>query len=396
MGIRASSPEKAQILTLLSECGFTDGNDCAVGTFANEIIKNDAVRDSLLNSFDKQKNAKGAIGLSTNANINTMRLVLEFWMDRNPSVPIPRDVKKLLQRSEPRLFIWLLTTWLSYLLIYSFFRGFERLEHDWDERIADGSEFLITRRIWSRFFKHIPAEMPRAAQITFKADFLCPPHGFPHQKKTTSLFTTCATKNKILDKYPNGGSGKPQWIPEDPTAWQFLAENFERLDIGDEENPVFAACFKGRGGVDYFPEEHPIGVAMDFFLFFLGLLVEGPIESCTERGRFAIQIRGECQERPALWIDNGHARPGFECLSCIFDKQAASLLLSRGISPHFLLRNPIKNKGITTTTAHCEGIFGSSKQFEVFPVADPICFEFERSNLQIEERNCVVMVRTQP
>ena len=161
-------------------------------------------------------------------------------------------------------------------------------------------------------------------------------------------------------------------------------------------DPVFAACFKGRGGADYFPEEHPIGVAMDFFHFFLGLLVEGPIENCIERGRYAIQIRGKCQGRPALWIDNGHARPGFQCLSCIFDKQAAPHLLSRGISPHFLLRNPIKNKGITTTTESCEGIFGSSKQFEVFPVADPIFFEFELSNLQIEERNCVVMVRTQP
>ena len=290
----------------------------------------------------------------------------------------------------------IVTTWLIYLLIYSVFSGFERLEHDWDDRVADGSVITISRRIWRRFADQIPEGMSRAAQITFKVEFLRPPHGFPHQKKTTSLFTMCATKNQILDKYPDGVNGEPQWIPEDPTAWQFLAENFERLDIGDEENPVFAACFKGRGGVDYFPEEHPIGVAMDFFHFFLGLLVEGPITSCIEGGRYAIQIRGECHGRSALCIDNGYARPGFECLSCIFDKRAAPLLEIRGISPHFLLRNPIKNKGITTTTAHCEGIFGSSKQFEVFPVADPICFEFELSNQQIEERNCVVMVRTQP
>ena len=247
MGIRASSPEKAQILTLLSECGFTDENDCAVGKFANELIKKDDVRESLLDGFEQQKNAKGSIILSTNANIRTMQLVLEFWVETHPDEPMPRAVKKQLQRSVPRLFIWLLTTWLSYLLIYSFFRGFERLEHDWDDRIADGSEFLITRRIWSRFFKHIPAGMKRAAEITFKAEYLRPPHGFPHQKRLKTLSTACATKNKILDEFPGGGNGEPQWIPEDLTAWQFLAENFERLDIGDEVNPVFAAILQRPG-----------------------------------------------------------------------------------------------------------------------------------------------------
>ena len=287
----------------------------------------------------------------------------------------------------------IVTTWLSYLLIYYVFSGFERLEHDWDDRVADGSVITISRRIWKRFADQIPEGMPCAPQITFKVEFSRPPHGFPHHRKTTSLFTMCATKNKILDKYPDGGNGKPQWIPEDPTAWQFLAENFERLDIGVEEDPVFAACFKGRGGVDFLPEEHPIGVAIGFFHFFLGLLVEGPITSCIEGGRYAIQIRAECHGRPSLWIDNGYTRPGFECLSCIFDKRAAPLLQCRGIAPHFLLRNPSQS---FTTTESCEGIFGSSQQFEVFPVADPICFEFERSNVHIQERNCVVMVRTQP
>ena len=259
--------------------------------------------------------------------------------------------------------------------------------------MADGSVITISRRIWRRFADQTPAEMPRAPQITFKVEFSRPPHGFPHHRKTTSLFTMCATKNKILDEYPDGGNGKPQWIPEDPTAWQFLAENFERLDIGVDEDPVFAACFKGRGGVDFLPEEHPIGVAIGFFHFFLGLLVEGPITSCIEGGRYAIQIRAECHGRPSLWIDNGCTRPGFECLSRIFDKRAAPLLQSRGISPHFSLKNPIQN---FTTTEPCEGIFGSSQQFEVFPVADPISFEFEISNVQVQERNCVVMVRTQP
>ena len=77
MGIRASSPEKAQILTLLSECGFTDVNDCAVGTFANEIIKNDDVRDSLLDSFHKQKNAPLALGTQKHLTTN-----LFLWIDR--------------------------------------------------------------------------------------------------------------------------------------------------------------------------------------------------------------------------------------------------------------------------------------------------------------------------
>ena len=106
MGIRGSkminlgsSPEKGQILTLLSECGFTDANDFVVGEFASEIMTKDKITESLLDSFLKQKTAKGAIGLSTNANIRTMRLVLEFWMEKYPSVPIPRDVKKQLQRS---------------------------------------------------------------------------------------------------------------------------------------------------------------------------------------------------------------------------------------------------------------------------------------------------------
>ena len=105
MGIRGSklsilaSPEKGQILTLLSECGLTDENHIVIGEFATEIMKNDAIRESLLDSFVKQKTAKGSIGLSTIANVRTMRLILEFWMENYPSLPIPRDVKKQLQRS---------------------------------------------------------------------------------------------------------------------------------------------------------------------------------------------------------------------------------------------------------------------------------------------------------
>jgi hypothetical protein len=99
MSILGSSPEKGQILALLSECGFTDANNFVVGMFATEIMANEDIRISLLDSFQKQRNAKGAIGLSTNANIRTMSLVLEFWMDTYPSEPIPRDVKKQLQRS---------------------------------------------------------------------------------------------------------------------------------------------------------------------------------------------------------------------------------------------------------------------------------------------------------
>ena len=99
MSILGSSPEKGQILALLCECGFTDANDFVVGEFASEIMTKDNITESLLESFLKQKTAKGAIGLSTNANIRTMRLVLEFWMEKYPTLPIPRDVKKQLQRS---------------------------------------------------------------------------------------------------------------------------------------------------------------------------------------------------------------------------------------------------------------------------------------------------------
>ena len=99
MSILGSSPEKGQILALLCECGFTDANDFVVGKFATEIMTNDAITESLVDSFVKHKTATGAIGLSTIANIRTMRLVLEFWMENYPSLPIPRDVKKQLQRS---------------------------------------------------------------------------------------------------------------------------------------------------------------------------------------------------------------------------------------------------------------------------------------------------------
>ena len=105
MGIRGSklsilaSPEKGQILTLLSECGLTDENHIVIGEFATEIMKNDFITESLLDSFVKKKTAKGAIGLSSLANVRTMRLVLEFWMEKYPTLPIPRDVKKQLQRS---------------------------------------------------------------------------------------------------------------------------------------------------------------------------------------------------------------------------------------------------------------------------------------------------------
>ena len=105
MGIRGSklsilaSPEKGQILTLLSECGLTDENHIVIGEFATEIMKNDIITESCLDSFVKKKTAKGAIGLSSIANVRTMRLVLEFWMEKYPTLPIPRDVKKQLQRS---------------------------------------------------------------------------------------------------------------------------------------------------------------------------------------------------------------------------------------------------------------------------------------------------------
>ena len=63
--------------------------------------------------------------------------------------------------------------------------------------------------------------------------------------------------------------------------------------------------------------------------------MEGPIENCIEGGRFAYQIRAASSAGQALFIDNGHERPGFEGL-------AAPLLAERRLLPHFVMKNPVR------------------------------------------------------
>jgi len=280
------------------------------------------------------------------------------------------------------------------------------LEHDWEDRIVDGTTDIIANRISHRFHWSMPKEIPPLiSRDQLKVNFLTPPHGRPMQKATaTGLFAVCDINRQTVDSFVavevssslevDGGGGaaaaaaaaactavfedERQWFPASQCAWQYLLKNFDRTEItGDSENPVFALSFKHPVGADYLPEDQAIGVAADFFHFFLGLLVEGSLEDCIENGRYAYQIRKASLAGPALCIDNGHVRPGFEGMDRVFDRLAAINLSGKGIFPHFVMRNPTRSSyTIKAPQEYCQAIFGASAQFTLL-AGDPISLNFE-------------------
>ena len=275
--------------------------------------------------------------------------------------------------------------------------------------MADGTTENISCRIRERFNRLMPAGIPPLIQRTaLKPEFLLPPHGRPTQKQST-LFLACDEHMQTMDSFvpvvpvvvtlevDSADAGtvvdQRQWAPNDPHAWIFLRDKCERVEIsGNLDHPVYAPSFKHRGGADYLPEEHPIGVAADFFHFFLGRLVEGSFDDCIEGGRFAYQIRAASSTCPALFIDNGHERPGFEGLAFIFDKEAAPFLRDRQLPPHFVMRNPVRPSVKLSKKEFRQGIFGSTAEL-VLLAGEPICceFEFHDESLTLQERKLTVV-----
>ena len=221
------------------------------------------------------------------------------------------------------------------LALLSFFRFFERLEHDFESRFEDRTAEKISDRIRMRFTRHMPMDIPRE-KPSGEQKWLTPPFGLPARKQAR-LYTFMAQNKAQLDSF--GGSAattQEQWFPANPEAWLFFLQHFDRTEMElTPGQPVSTACLKFPANGD----EDPMWMCSDFFHFFLGGLVEGSETDCTENGRFAIEIRAKSLTRAALFIDNGLQRPGFESLSCIFDRQADQLLQG-GSGPVFRLRNP--------------------------------------------------------
>ena len=181
----------------------------------------------------------------------------------------------------------------------------------------------------------MPADIPREKPSGEK-EWLMPPFGLPTKKLGTRLYTLLAQNKAQLDSF--GGSAattQRKWFPDDPAAWSFLHEHFYRIKIGtDPDHPVWTACLK----IPADGEEHPMWMCPNLFHFFLGGLVEGSVNDCTEKGRFAIMIRAASSSHKALFIDNGLLRPGFKHLARIFDRQA-DILLEHVSGPQFQLKN---------------------------------------------------------
>ena len=230
-------------------------------------------------------------------------------------------------------------------LLLPVFRFFERSEHDFQSKLANGTVAKITHRIQVRFLRNMPADIPRQ-EPSGKKKWLIPPFGFP-TIRDGRLFNLCRDNRTQLD-YFTGTGATTQWFPANPVAWLFLPQQFDRIIIGhDLGHPIYTVCLKFPSG-----EDHPTWISQDFFHFFLGGLVEGTVADCTESGRFAIMIRAATSARAALFIDNGLPRPGFEYFARIFDRKA-ELVLQHVSGHQFQLKNP---PGAQLDSC-CQGLF---------------------------------------
>ena len=104
MGIGSSSDESVEkhIKDVLQDCGITNKSLLAIGDFATALKDSPELHSLLVESFTEKKNTKCTEKASKNVNIRTMEFVLRSWMTMYPNFPIPKDVKKELQRLTPR------------------------------------------------------------------------------------------------------------------------------------------------------------------------------------------------------------------------------------------------------------------------------------------------------
>jgi len=72
--------------------------DCGLCESDFELHQSKGIIEALLDSVIKKKNAKGAIGASTNANIRSMVDVLVYWKERYPGKPLTNQIKGHLLR----------------------------------------------------------------------------------------------------------------------------------------------------------------------------------------------------------------------------------------------------------------------------------------------------------
>ena len=228
----------------------------------------------------------------------------------------------------------------------------------------------ISDRIRKRFCRYMPANIPREKPSGEKK-WLMPPFGLPTKKQRGRLYQLLAQNKAQLDSFGESAATtkQQQWFPTDPEAWLFFLQNFDRIEIGTDQHPVWTACLKSPADC----EEHPMWMCYDLFHFFLGGLVEGSVTDCTENGRFAIEIRAKSPTRAALFIDNGLERPGFQNLARIFDRHADQLLL-HGSGPVFRFRNPT---GSWVETC-LQGLLAPTAELCLFP-GDPITFKLNHT-----------------
>ena len=96
----ASGEENKKIVKWLIDCGFVYEVDLnqPVGDFIIELHQSQHIVQYLLESFLQRKNAKGAIGASTNANIRIMVEILGIWKQTHPGKAIPNLTTRQLLR----------------------------------------------------------------------------------------------------------------------------------------------------------------------------------------------------------------------------------------------------------------------------------------------------------
>ena len=271
--------------------------------------------------------------------------------------------------------------------------------------MADGSFRIISERIYTRLREYRQqAEIPIGK---LKIKFLTSPLGLPNKQPlqaaldeniaTIDSFAVCDHQTSactVEEATPADVAVAQQWLPHGTPTWDFLLREFVRVELsGDVDAPIFTLCGKYHdGGAESADAEDPaIGFAENFFHCFPGLLVEGTIEECVSSGRYALQIRGESATLPALFIDNGRPRPGYEDLVCCFDSEAASFFEGKSRSPHFVLRNPDRPRALKSTA--CLGTFGATRE-HVLQAGEPIFFHFVRpSEMILQERRAPRIVK---
>ena len=112
MGLATSknASVNTDIKKLLTECGFVDSEDRAVGHFATAIEESldltiGHFASAVVDSFELKINSESALKISretniksTNANIRFMVIVLGFWKRKFPDTPIPKLLKQQMLR----------------------------------------------------------------------------------------------------------------------------------------------------------------------------------------------------------------------------------------------------------------------------------------------------------